>query len=55
MSEEKDESCWTCTLQQLGGVNITGVCKRNQEEIPAELVDSGCHFWKSKEQEEVIW
>ena len=43
-------NCWTCGLQQLGGINALGICKwfDKPKEIPPDIVDKGCKYWRSK-------
>lgn len=45
---EPDQSCWACALQQIGGVNLLGVCKRQGTDIPGYIVDVGCPWWVEK-------
>ena len=52
MTDTKPEgNCWDCADQQLGGMNLLGVCKRQGIDIPGYIVDVGCAFWKEKPME----
>ncbi len=52
----QDKSCWTCGFQKKGGPNtFLGICLyfevqgKESKQIPENVVDIGCKFWKQKE------
>ena len=49
-------NCWNCALHKKGGVNALGICMwwDKPKEIPSEVVDIGCKFWRDDFTQEVI-
>ena len=53
-----DRSCWTCSLQKIGGTTFLGDCKWFEREYPPRaakqitpaVVDKGCKFWTWNEK-----
>ena len=52
----ENDNCWNCGLHNSGGINAFGVCKwfKDPKEIPSNIVDKGCKFWRSKFIQEAI-
>ena len=48
-------NCWDCTRRNKGGINAFGVCTYFEEpkEIPADVVDVGCKFWRDEQIEQI--
>ena len=51
--KSKINNCWDCALHKKGGVNAFGLCMwwDKPKEIPVEVVDKGCKFWKENSDE----
>ena len=49
-------NCRDCALYEKGGVNAFGICMWWDEpkEIPADIVDIGCKFWRDDWAQKVI-
>ena len=49
-------NCWNCAKRKKGGVNAFGICMWWDEpkEIPANIVDIGCKFWRDDWAQKVI-
>ena len=49
-------NCWNCALRKKGGVNAFGICTwwEEHKEIPADIVDKGCNFWRDEWAQKVI-
>ena len=54
--KSKIPSCWDCALRKKGGINAFGLCTwwEPGREIPANIVDVGCKFWRDDRSQEVI-
>ena len=54
--KSKKSNCWNCALRQKGGINAFGLCTWWEEpkEIPSEIVDEGCKFWRDDWAQEVL-
>ena len=54
--KSKTNNCWTCGLRSKGGINAFGTCTWFDEpkEIPYNIVDKGCKFWRSELAQEII-
>ena len=55
MERKRQNSCWECALRKKGGINAFGVCTYFEEpkEIPADVVDVGCKFWRDEQIEQI--
>ena len=53
-------NCWDCGLNKLGGNTFFGYCLyweqlgKEKKEIPPDIVDKGCKFWRSKFTQKII-
>ena len=51
---ETIKECWTCKYHKIGGDTFLGFCSyfetlnKEKKEIPPDIVDTGCKFWKDK-------
>ena len=54
--KSKKSNCWNCALRQKGGINAFGMCTwwDKSKEIPSEIVDKGCKFWRDEFIQKVI-
>ena len=54
--KSKENNCWDCALRQKGGINAFGMCTWWDEpkEIPPEIMDKGCKFWRDEFIQKVI-
>ena len=52
----KKDNCWNCALWKGGGITLLGACKWFEEprDIPSEVIDRGCKFWRNKFTQKVI-
>lgn len=47
-------TCWTCEFQKIGSSTFLGVCTyfstvgKPNKDIPPNLVDVGCKYWKQR-------
>ena len=49
-------NCWNCAKRKKGGVNAFGLCTwwDQHKEIPPEIVDIGCKFWRDETAQKII-
>ena len=54
--KSNQNNCWDCALHNKGGVNVFGKCMwwDTPKEIPENLVDKGCKFWRSEYAQKII-
>ena len=54
--KSKINNCWDCALHKKGGVNAFGLCMwwDKPKEIPVEVVDKGCKFWRDETAQKII-
>ena len=54
--KSKASSCWNCALRKKGGINAFGICTwfDKPKEIPSNIIDKGCKFWRDEFAQEVI-
>ena len=54
--KSKTHNCWDCGLRKKGGINAFGICTWFEEpkEIPSNIVDKGCEFWRDDNAQYVI-
>ena len=52
--KSNQNNCWNCAKHKKGGVNAFGLCMwwDQHKEIPPEIVDIGCKFWRDEQIEQ---